>query len=209
MKISKEEYLKNPTSASSLSYFKSNNININKRIEIVDKVEDNTLNKYYFKLVHYLNNIHYLYNIKDIKLDDNYIFTDATIEEFNDHINSCYDDINMNIEDLMKYKNSIVYDKDLWIAIKDKRNNKIIGTIIASFDKDIKEGYIEWLQVSKEYRRQGLAFVLVNELLTRLKGKAKFVTVSGDVNNPYHPLSLYQRCGFSDNTIYKITDLKL
>ena len=203
MKISKEEYLKNPTSASSLSYFKSNNININKRIEIVDKVEDKTLNKYYFKLVHYLN------NIKDIKLDDNYIFTDATIEEFNDHINSCYDDINIDIEELKEYQNSIVYDKDLWIAIKNKRNNKIIGTIIASFDKDIKEGYIEWLQVSKEYRRQGLAFVLVNELLKRLKGKAKFVTVSGDVNNPYHPLSLYQRCGFGDNTIFKITDLKL
>ena len=203
MKISKEEYLKNPTSASSLSFFKSNNININKRIEIVDKVEDNTLNKYYFKLVHYLN------NIKDIKLDDNYIFTDATIEEFNDHINSCYDDININVEVLKEYQNSIVYDKDLWIAIKDRRNNKIIGTIIASFDKDIKEGYIEWLQVSKEYRNKGLAFVLVNELLKRLKGKAKFVTVSGDVNNPYHSLSLYQRCGFSEITIFKITDLKL
>ncbi len=198
MIISMEEYLKNPTSASSLSFYKTNNININKKIEIVDKVEDNTLNRYYFKLVHYLN------NIKDIKLDDNYTFTNASIEEFNDHINSCYDDININIEDLMKYKNSIVYDKDLWIAIKDKRNNKIIGTIIASFDKDIKEGYIEWLQISKEYRNKGLAFVLVNELLKRLKGKAQFVTVSGDVNNPYHPLSLYQRCGFTDIRIFKI-----
>lgn len=203
MIISMEEYLKNPTSASSLSYFKSNNININKRIEIVDKVEDNTLNKYYFKLVHHLD------NIKEIKFDDNYIFTDATIEEFNDHINSCYDDININIEDLMKYQNSIVYDKDLWIAIKDKRNNKIVGSIIASFDKDIKEAYIEWLQISKEYRNKGLGFVLVNELLRRLKNKAKFVTVSGDVNNPYHPLSLYQRCGFGEITIFKITDLKL
>lgn len=203
MFVSREEYLKNPTSASSLSFFKTNNININKKIEIVDKVGDNTLNKYYFKLVHYLD------NIEDVKLDDNYIFIDATLEEFSDHINSCYDDININVEVLKEYQNSIVYDKDLWIAIKDVNNNKIIGTIIASFDKDIKEAYIEWLQISKEYRRLGLGFVLVNELLRRLNNKAKFVTVSGDVNNPYHPLSLYQRCGFGDNTIYKITDLKL
>ena len=203
MFVSREEYLKNPTSASSLSFYKTNTININKRIEIVDKVEDNVLNKYYFKLVHYLD------NIKDIKLDDNYIFTDATLEEFNDHINSCYDDININVEVLKEYQNSIVYDKDLWIAIKDVNNNKIIGSIIASFDKDIKEAYIEWLQISKEYRNKGLGFVLVNELLKRVKGKALFVTVSGDVNNPYHPLSLYQRCGFCDNIIYKITDLKL
>lgn len=203
MGISKEEYLKNPTSASSLSFFKTNTINNNKKIEIVDKVEDNALNKYYFKLAHYLD------NIQDIKLDDNYIFTDANINEFNDHINSCYDDININVEVLKEYQNSIVYDKDLWIAIKDKRNNKIVGTIIASFDKDIKEAYIEWLQVSKEYRCLGLGLVLVNELLRRLKGKALFVTVSGDVNNPYHPLSLYQRCGFSEITIFKITDLKL
>lgn len=198
MFVSREEYLKNPTSASSLSFFKTNTININKKIEIVDKVEDNTLNKYYFKLVHYLD------NIEDVKLDDNYIFTDATIEEFNDHINYCYDDININIEELKNYQNSIVYDKDLWIAIKDVSNNKIIGTIIAPFDKDIKEAYIEWLQISKEYRNKGLGFVLVNELLKRVKGKALFVTVSGDVNNPYHPLSLYQRCGFGETTIFKI-----
>ena len=198
MGISKEEYLKNPTSASSLSFFKSNTININKKIEIVDKVEDITLNKYYFKLVHYLD------NIKDVKLDDNYIFTDANINEFNDHINSCYDDININVEVLKEYQNSNVYEEKLWIAIKDVNNNKIIGSIIASFDKDIKEAYIEWLQISKEYRCLGLGFVLVNELLKRLKGKALFVTVSGDVNNPYHPLSLYQKCGFGDKVIFKI-----
>ncbi|MBP5684176.1 MAG: GNAT family N-acetyltransferase [Bacilli bacterium] len=203
MFVSREEYLKNPTSASSLSFFKSNTININKKIEIVDKVGDNTLNKYYFKLVHYLD------NIEDVKLDDNYIFIDATLEEFSDHINSCYDDININVEVLKEYQNSIVYDKDLWIAIKDVNNNKIIGTIIASFDKDIKEAYIEWLQISKEYRNKGLGFVLVNELLRRLTNKALFVTVSGDVNNPYHPVSLYQRCGFGEITIFKITDLKL
>ena len=199
MFVSREEYLKNPTSASSLSFFKTNTISINKKIEIVDKVEDNTLNKYYFKLVHYLD------NIQDIILDDNYIFTDANINEINDHINSCYDDININVEVLKEYQNSIVYDKDLWIAIKDVNNNKIIGSIIASFDKDIKEAYIEWLQISKEYRCLGLGFLLVNELLRRLKNKAKFVTVSGDVNNPYHPLSLYQRCGFGDKVIFKIT----
>ena len=198
MGISKEEYLKNPTSASSLSFFKSNTININKKIEIVDKVEDITLNKYYFKLVHYLD------NIKDVKLDDNYIFTDANINEFNDHINSCYDDININVEVLKEYQNSNVYEEKLWIAIKDVNNNKIIGSIIASFDKEIKEAYIEWLQISKEYRCLGLGFVLVNELLKRLKGKALFVTVSGDVNNPYHPLSLYQKCGFGDKVIFKI-----
>ena len=45
---------------------------------------------------------------------------------------------------------------------------------------------------------------MLNETLKRLKAKALFVTVSGDVNNPCNPLSLYQRCGFTDIRIFKI-----
>ena len=49
---------------------------------------------------------------------------------------------------------------------------------------EIGEGSLEWIQVLPEYRGQGLGTKLVLELLCRLKDKAAFVTVCGEVDNP-------------------------
>lgn len=94
----------------------------------------------------------------------------------------------------------------MWIAIKDKTNNIIVATGIAEIDGEIKEGIIEWVEVSKDYRRTGLGKITVNELLKRLKTMANFVTVSGDYNSPYKPIDLYQKCGFENMKIWHISD---
>ncbi len=198
--ISKDEYIKNPTKASSLAYFKSELIPIGIKIEIVDKVYDNCLNKYFFKVVNYLD------NIKRPILDNKYEFKNVSTKEYVDHINSCYENISITESELNEYKNNKVYDSDLWLAIIDKNTNKVIGSIIAEYDKEISEGIIEWVEVSEGFRGKGIGKKLVNEILYRLKDKARFVTVSGDMNNKTNPYKLYERCGFKDCVIYKIGD---
>ena len=45
---------------------------------------------------------------------------------------------------------------------------------------------------------------IVKELLYRMKDKAKFVTVSGKVNNPDNPYALYCACGFGNPVTWHV-----
>lgn len=67
---------------------------------------------------------------------------------------------------------------------------------IADFDSLVKEGILEWIQVLPEHRGKGFGKFLVAELLRRMKGIAKFATVSGDCNNISNPIGLYRKSGF-------------
>ena len=73
-----------------------------------------------------------------------------------------------------------------------------------TLDTDIREGVLEWIQVSSAYRRQGFGQLIVQELLFRLQNRADFVTVSGKQNDPLDPRGLYERCGFGAGTIWHI-----
>ncbi|MDD4156823.1 MAG: GNAT family N-acetyltransferase, partial [Candidatus Cloacimonetes bacterium] len=152
----------------------------------------------YFKVIHYLD------SIENPWLPEDFTLTNISIEEYVNHINSCYDDIRLSIKELKEYQNHRVYDENLWIAIKDIRNNKIVATGIGEMDNIVREGILEWVQVSKEYRRKGLGKYIVNELLFITKDKAKFVTVSSKLSNKLNPLSLYKNYGFINKQIWNI-----
>ena len=200
----KEEYLKDPCNASSLSFWKTNNFVVPPFIHAVrDDLFDKTLDvndQEYFKVINYLN------NIESPKLSDGYVdcSNDASIKDFVNHINSCYVEEHVSEEELISYKEHPTYKKELWIAVKDIKTNQIVGTAIGEFDSSINEGIIEWVQVSNEYRRKGIGKYLVNSLLLKMKDYADFVIVSGNVNNPSNPLNLYLSCGFKNKIIWHI-----
>ena len=199
-----KEYLRNPTGASALSFWKTCNFNTHAHIKVLNENEFNPnllethTDEVYFKLVHYLENIE-----KQFK-SDKFIFVKASTEEFVNHINSCYEKERLTVDELEYYKNRSVYDEDLWICLYDNVNHVIAATGIAEFDREIKEGYLDWIQVSEEYRGQGLGKIIVYELLKRLKRKANFVTVSGRVNNKTNPEKLYESCGFENKVLWHI-----
>ena len=58
------------------------------------------------------------------------------------------------------------------------------------------------MQVLPQKRGRGLGKAIVNELLIRLKSKAKFVTVSGQIDNKTNPEALYRKCGFKGDDIW-------
>ena len=105
---------------------------------------------------------------------------------------------------MKQYKKRNVYSPDLWIGLKENDSGKLVATGIAEFDQEIKEGVLEWIQVSPEFRRRGLGRFVVNELLIRLVKRADFVTVSGRMNNPNNPYALYLNCGFETPVIWHV-----
>lgn len=202
--MEKRKYLDNPTGASALSFWKTCNYKNPAYIKVMHENEfDYSLLKthtdeIYFKLVHYLEAIEEQYEC------DRFIFVKASTEEIANHINSCYEEEGLTVSELESYKSKPVYDEDLWVCLYDKENDVIAATGIAEFDNDIKEGYLDWIQVSEGYRGRGLGKIIVYELLRRLKKKASFVTVSGKTDNKTKPEKLYESCGFESKVLWHI-----
>ncbi len=197
-------YLDNPCKASSLPFWKTNAMEIPKGIRILldedlQSVDtDEYTDEKYFKLIHRLN------GVERPLLDSDFRMVSADVLEYVKHIEECYDDIGISFEELTRYKFHEVYDSSLWVAVKSCDDNRIVASGIAELDTFIKEGILEWIQVSKDYRGKGLGKFIVKELLWRMKGKADFVTVSGKVDNSSNPKVLYESCGFADGEIWHI-----
>ena len=201
--ISREEYLRNPCRASSLPYWKTKKTVVPDNMLVIrddvfcgsdsPEYEDTP----YFRLIHTLD------SIERPVLGKAYTLVSAAPGVYARHIQECYGG-EIAAEALQGYRDHPVYDPDLWIAIADTCTGKIAASGIAELDMDIREGVLEWIQVSPAYRRQGLGRFTVRELLWRLKDKASFVTVSGSLLNPAQPLALYETCGFGGKVIWHV-----
>jgi GNAT superfamily N-acetyltransferase len=121
-----------------------------------------------------------------------------------DLINRCYEDIEVTPAQINEWTGYSVFDNDLWVFIYENESDIPVALGIADFDKDIKEGSLEWIQVLPEKRGLGLGQALVSELLRRLKGKADFVTVSGQSENNTNPEAVYRKCGFTGDDVWCI-----
>ena len=92
----------------------------------------------------------------------------------------------------------------MWLAVKDDRTGRIAASGIGELDSEIGEGVLEWIQVSGYCRGLGIGSCVVQELLLRMKRRAKFATVSGQCNNSTNPEALYRKSGFVGNDIWHI-----
>ena len=198
-------YLADPCGASSLPYWKTNSISIPDDLLILRDddpciVAEHT--KYhdtpFFKLIHPMN------HIDRPVLPDGFRFVCPDAKALSEHIASCYESERASAEELESYRHHPVYVPDLWLAIADEQTGRIVASGIAEVDRDIREGILEWIQVSPEYRRRGWGRIIVDELLFRMKDSVDFVTVSGKVNDASDPRALYESCGFKDAVIWHV-----
>lgn len=125
------------------------------------------------------------------------------LDVFVDIINKSYDDLSVTKEQMESYRKTPVYCSDLWILLKDK-SGAYVGCGIADYDSEVSEMILEWIQVIPSYRSRGYGQYIVNYLLAKAQGQAKFATVSGKVNNITNPEKLYRKCGFTGNDIWHI-----
>ena len=152
----------------------------------------------------YFRMIHHLESIGDAALPDGFTLIRPEAEELAEHINSCYDREHVTAEETAGYREHPVYDPELWIAVRDCSDGRIAASGIAELDSRIGEGILEWIQVSPDHRREGLGSFIVCELLRRLRGRARFATVSGRADSGSSPYELYRACGFTGTVIWHV-----
>ena len=202
--ITKEQYLTEPCKVSSIPYWKTEAFPIPNEIKILHHNEfdeaqyPNHLDNPYFRLIHDLK------DLAEPELPLGYSLCAAKLFEYALHINCCYDAISITEEELSCYLLRPVYDAALWLSVKDDHTGAIVATGIAELDREIGEGVLEWIQVSKNHHGCGLGRYIVLELLWRMKDKAGFVTVSGQCHNPTNPEGLYRKCGFTGNDVWHV-----
>ncbi len=208
--ITLTEYLNNPCGTLSIPYWKAKNITIPSDIKILhdNDFSSDILSKYtdekYFRLYHSLK------EIPEIATDD-FEITTATrrnIKTIVQIINDSYTDISVNKELIKSYTKTPVYNKNLWIMVKEKATGNFVGCGLADYDTEAKEIVLEWIQVLPEYRGKKIGKLIVTELLCRMKDVADFATVSGKVDNETNPEALYRKCGFVGNDVWHILHRK-
>lgn len=203
--MDKETYLLDPCGASSLPFWKTNAVTIPDDLLIL-RADDPRLpaaqlryeDTPYFKLIHPMTQIDHL------PLPEGFRYICPDEKALSEHIAACYTDIGMTADELLAYKHHPGYSRDLWLAIVSEGTSEIVASGIAELDTDIREGILEWIQVSPACRRQGFGRLVVSELLHRLRGGADFVTVSGREDDPSAPRRLYERCGFRGGVVWHV-----
>lgn len=198
-----EEYLKNPCAASSLPFWKTNRIVLPEGVQVIrdDPFRGtcrHSCDTPYFKLIHRFG------HLTRHPLPDGFSLASIDTGGFSSHISECYDLERISVAELEQYKNRNTYRADLWIAVRENKSGRIVAAGIAELDRTIREGVLEWIQVSPGFRRRGLGRFLVTELLSRMQKDADFVTVSGRLHNGTDPYALYESCGFSDPVIWHV-----
>jgi ribosomal protein S18 acetylase RimI-like enzyme len=202
-----ELYLADPCGASSLPFWKTEQFAVPEGICVYRNdafsVRPNEgVDEPYFKLMHDLR------QIQRSALPAGFRPVSADPAVFARHINSCYGAESVTEAELLAYRRRPTYDPALWLAVEETGSGEIAASAIGELDGRIGEGILEWIQVSPAYRRRGLGRYLVCELLRRMHTKAKFVTVSGRVDNPDDPFSLYTACGFTHPVIWHVLRTK-
>lgn len=197
------EYLRDPCRASALPFWKSEETAIPPHLSVIrddllPAVPPEGTDEPYFKLVHDLR------RLEPPRLPVPFEPVEAAPEDFVRHIESCYEEERLSLEELRAMRKRPVYDPALWIAVREPESGRIVASGIAELDGRIGEGALEWIQVSPDCRRLGLGRYVVCELLRRMRGKARFVAVSGKLKAPGRPMELYRACGFGDPVIWHV-----
>ncbi len=157
-----------------------------------------------FRLIHRLKNVEppagEAFEVRTAKEEDL-----ALISEI---IKRSYSDIGVASEELRLMRRSPVFDPQLWVVAYDRETGLPAACGIAELDREVGEGALEWIQTLPEFRRRGAARLVVLTLLSRLRERAGFVTVSGRANDPNSPEMLYRGCGFEGNDVWHVLRAK-
>ena len=89
------------------------------------------------------------------------------------------------------------YFPDGWFFLKHTQAGEIAGLAICGLCKELREGFIDWIQISQVFRKRKLGRVMVHEAIRRLSPHSDFITSSGSLNAPFAIGDLYKNCGFN------------
>ncbi len=206
--VTQKEYLKDPCGALSVPYWKALRFPLPDGMKILhekdylpEKERDYT-DEPYFRLCHSLAWIEKEHLPDGFCLETALLPRDA--EDIAHTINGAYPHIRQTPEQVLCWAEHPVFDPALWVVIRRRGDGMAVASGVGELDAQMREGVLEWIQVLPPYRGMGLGAAVVNRLLRRIKGKADFATVSGQVNNLTNPQGLYRRCGFIGGDVWHV-----
>ncbi len=205
--ISISEYLQDPCGKMAIPYWKYIKSMVNSNIIMVHDKVANSENIKLRKSDKVLRLVHNLEYLEDIEISGFYLREVDTKTELDlvvSIINSCYDDVAVDKEEIIQFTKEPVFHKCLWQFVVDKVTDQPIALGIGDFHFALMEGSLEWIQVLPEYRNIGIGRMLVMELLKKLDQKGNFATVSFDARPNSIPEKLYRSCGFIGDDLYHI-----
>jgi Acetyltransferase (GNAT) family len=89
------------------------------------------------------------------------------------------------------------YYPDGWFCLKYIPTGEIAGFAISGLCRELKEGFVDWIQVGHSFRNRGLGKLMVGEAVRRLLPHSDFITSSGSLDAPFAHGDLYKQCGFT------------
>lgn len=201
-----EHYLEDPCRRCSIPYWKFRQINIPQTMAIVHgdnfhrEVFPGWTDTPYFRLLHRLD------FVPEISLPDIELITATSndIPAISQIINRAYADLSVTETQVKGFTKSLAYCPDLWVMAIHTPTKEAVGCGIADLDRESGEGSLEWVQVLPNWQRQHIGQGIVTELLRRMRGTARFATVSGKCNSPDRPELLYRACGFTGHDVWHI-----
>lgn len=203
--ISLQQYLLDPCGTTSIPYWKYKSIAVPQNMMIVHQREltDELLldhrDEPYFRLYHDLKNVRQM-TVQGAEI----VSGEGAVSEFVQLINGSYTDLRVTAEQIEGYRHTPVYCPDLWILLKERTTQAVLAGGIADHDKETGEAALEWIQVLPPYRGRGYGQLVVDTLLAKMQGRARFATVSGKIRDPSAPERLYRKCGFVGTDIWHI-----
>ncbi|MBO4419639.1 MAG: GNAT family N-acetyltransferase [Oscillospiraceae bacterium] len=200
--LTQAAYLADPCGISSLPWWKAVTVRVPEGIQILHARDLPPGAQTIPGAIRYFRLMHPMDDLTEPVVPTGFLAAVLTPEAAAEHIRACYSDISVSASELAAYQRRPVYDGSLWLALLDSADGKIAASGIGELDRNLREGVLEWIEVSPAYRGKGLGSFLVRELLWRMRGKADFVTVSGKLDDPCAPDRLYRRCGFTGEDVW-------
>lgn len=204
--VTLQQYLSNPCGTLSIPYHKAKITTVPDGMKIVHERDFDASDVQTYRDERFFRLYSDMKNIGISKADGFLIETvrEADLATVVEVINRSYTDLFVTLEQIEGYTQTSVYDRDLWVLVREEQTGVCVGCGIADLDAEIGELILEWIQVLPAYRKRGIGRAIVNTLLHRAKEKAAFATVSGKADDPTCPERLYRSCGFVGEDIWHV-----
>lgn len=134
---------------------------------------------------------------KENKFTDDYFtdyfnFSQDCYQEALDIINE--DGRQMSLDYIKSFTKLSVFDRNLWVLVRNKTSGEAVSIGISVYDNVIKETDLEWIFVKKEHQGKRVGRMLIAETVRRAIGKSDIIRVGGIADD------FYYKCGFQIST---------
>jgi GNAT superfamily N-acetyltransferase len=99
-------------------------------------------------------------------------------------------------EKLRRMAQSPHYDPRRWFFLVETAAAQPVGFAIHGYCAEMREGFIDWIEVLPRLRHRGFGSLLTQECIRRLADKSSFITTMGSLDAPFVHGDLYKKCGF-------------